>query len=724
MYNNSGKTISNLTGDFINNSVITTGKYSSALGGAIRNKGAITNIIADFIGNSINTSGTNSYAYGGAIYNDYGATIANITGDIIGNSATSTNSYANGGAIYNINATIGDITGDIIGNSATGNNQALGGAIYNNSTTALDKFLLQVNASSFDEFLSNNGFTLEQFLSMVQASSIDEFLSDQGFTDSDAIISNLSADLIGNSAKSKSGTAQGGAIYTKNNLTISTTDSKPTITIKDNYTATGENYETKDDNAIYVNSNSAKVTFKANSGVINIYDNIRGESGYDVEFKGSDSTTSSTPTGTINWYNSIYDGDLTIDNLENLSLVNDKVFDYNVNTLTSDENTNYYLDVNIDSDDLTSSTADNITTASNSSGTVKLKGLNIINAEALNNANNNEIKIQILKTQNDNIQLSNGLDSEDNQYILSESSTTSISTPNVSWEDNVEATTTTTKVKGQFDIGTTTTTNDSIIFSVNEVTQNETITQDGDTIALINQDNSNPTKSATTDNSEAIYTASSDFGTTKGDVTIKGATSSTTSTDENGNQTTTVNTSTIDLGNTHTGFKLNDNNSTTNPTTNPTNNSTLTLDTVKIINPKDEAGSVIDNEFGVINLKDVLVEGEDINSILNNGDMNLSGNNTLNTNVLNSGTINLNDGELSLGSNGMLISNDNSNFIVNGGALNLQNNAISNTNLGNLTLNNNLNLKLYANLAKETIDTIDANNVTINNNSKINVSSI
>ena len=62
-------------------------------------------------------------------------------------------------------------------------------------------------------------------------------------------------------------------------------------------------------------------------------------------------------------------------------------------------------------------------------------------------------------------------------------------------------------------------------------------------------------------------------------------------------------------------------------------------------------------------------------------------------------------------------------LVANGGGLSLQNGAIQNTNLGNLILNNDLDLRLDGNFANQTLDTITANNFEANGNN-INISNI
>ena len=91
-------------------------------------------------------------------------------------------------------------------------------------------------------------------------------------------------------------------------------------------------------------------------------------------------------------------------------------------------------------------------------------------------------------------------------------------------------------------------------------------------------------------------------------------------------------------------------------------------------------------------------------------------------------TVNMFDGTLKFGTNeqegveytGGLVE---SNFNYYGGLVTLQNGGINNANLGNMTLYNEMNLALDADLAKETIDTISADSF-ISNDNKINIKNI
>ena len=118
---------------------------------------------------------------------------------------------------------------------------------------------------------------------------------------------------------------------------------------------------------------------------------------------------------------------------------------------------------------------------------------------------------------------------------------------------------------------------------------------------------------------------------------------------------------------------------------------------------------------GTINLTNVTLSDR----VAGSGVVNVNGNSTINNSITN--TINLNSGDLTLGQTGDL--SQAASLVAQGGGLNLQNGAIQNTNLGNLVLNNDLNLKLEGNFANQTLDTITVNNFEANGKN-INISNI
>ena len=197
---NSGGTIGNITGDFINNSVDNNSAWANYSGGAIYNySGTIGDITGDFINNSATGSG-------GAIQNRADSTIGIITGDFINNSANTSggaidnggsssieaitgdfiNNSANtsGGAIDNVSGTIGDITGNFINNSANTD----GGAIDNVSGTIGD-----ITGNFINNSANTDGGAI--------------------YSGYGSIIGNITGDFINNSAN-----RSGGAIYNTNQI--------------------------------------------------------------------------------------------------------------------------------------------------------------------------------------------------------------------------------------------------------------------------------------------------------------------------------------------------------------------------------------------------------------------------------------------------------------------------------------------------------------------------
>ena len=138
--NNDSGIIGSITGDFEGNYAESNGGAAAARGGALLNFGKITNLAANFNHNYALTNGT--FAIGGAIANMYGNAnskgITTLSGNFRNNFAQTTgvgnDAYAQGGAIYN-SGTIANITGDFIGNYVSGANEKTdGGAVWNAGT--------------------------------------------------------------------------------------------------------------------------------------------------------------------------------------------------------------------------------------------------------------------------------------------------------------------------------------------------------------------------------------------------------------------------------------------------------------------------------------------------------------------------------------------------------------------------------------------------------------
>lgn len=141
--------------------------------------------------------------------------------------------------------------------------------------------------------------------------------------------------------------------------------------------------------------------------------------------------------------------------------------------------------------------------------------------------------------------------------------------------------------------------------------------------------------------------------------------------------------------------------------------------TLNLTNMKEVGGfadeTAVTND-GTVNLSQITLNDK----ITGTGTSNVTGDTTIN-NAVEGNTLNLNSGILTLGQLGNISNADA--LIANGGSLSLQNGTIQETNLGNLTLNQDMNLMLDGNFAEETLDTISANQFTSNGHN-INISNI
>lgn len=375
IYNNWGN-IDTITGDFIGN--YASSSSSNTYGGAIHNyQGEINNIVGSFIQNYVYSSSTT--VNGGAIYNN--GDIGNITGDFIANYAFASKSgSAVGGAIYNTNKPINNITGDFIGNytntAATSSLQKSAGGAINNSTNSskigniTGNFIGNYstgNTSSYGGAIYNYG-EIEKISGDFTGNYVQSSNSDAkgGAIYNNSSIGEISGNFINNYAKTDgNGTAQGGAIYSKKDLTISA-DNRENL-FSGNYTETND---VKDDNAIYLDNAQGTLTFKLqNSGKIIMKDNIDGVEGYKVSIQGDniDNTV-------FYLHNDIRNANVSIGNTT-LNTIDNKIHNYNFNNLNLTDNINIAVDADLANKSMDTISADNY---GELSGKLLVSGINLI----------------------------------------------------------------------------------------------------------------------------------------------------------------------------------------------------------------------------------------------------------------------------------------------------------------------------------------------------------
>ena len=248
----------NITGDFLNNKL--QGISGHYWGGAIYNEGSLS-IIGDVIGNGINnklevyggaiynyktgkiSEITGNYignylvsetklAYGGAIFNYNKAEIGKIEGKFIGNHAIGNlneNGYvgAGAGAIGNDGSKIESITGEFINNyakNASGSGAATGGAIVNIGTgiignieaVFINNYSISLERQAQGGAIYNSSAKMENITGDFTGNytqSMNNASSGGAIHNGSATMGNITGDFTGNYAQSTNNGSNGGAIY-------------------------------------------------------------------------------------------------------------------------------------------------------------------------------------------------------------------------------------------------------------------------------------------------------------------------------------------------------------------------------------------------------------------------------------------------------------------------------------------------------------------------------
>ena len=378
IFNDKYGTIGNITGNFIDNTA------TSSSGRTVENGGTIGDITGDFISNK-----------GGAISNDYDSTIGNITGDFISNKGeaidnsgtigniagdfiANTNDYF--GAICN-NGNIGDITGDFVGNYAN----YYGGAITNNGLFSTignitGNFINNKTGGAYGSggAIYNDGGTIGNitgdFIGNYNAANGWDCNASGGAISNSGTIGDIAGDFIGNYAKSETGEAKGGAIYSSADLNF-VADNR-TNTFKDNYT---ESKGVKDDNAIYIDNNATLNFTMKNNGKIYMADNIDGTVTKDSDGKITDTYNVNIKGDNINnttfyMLNDIRNANVTFDNTT-INAINNQTHVYNFNSLTVNSDTNFVADVDLANEQMDRITAN---TYGTHNGNLNVVGMNLL----------------------------------------------------------------------------------------------------------------------------------------------------------------------------------------------------------------------------------------------------------------------------------------------------------------------------------------------------------
>ena len=416
--------------------------------------------------------------------------------------------------------------------------------------------------------------------------------------------------------------------------------------------------------------------------------NIEGSQKYDVVIDGNDVTTLNgnfkNASTTLNGGSLKFNADTFADSTNkltaqagNINLSDNAMTEYRINELDSNANAGYTLDI-----DFLNKTSDKISAGENSTGTVTLTDLNIIN-EFKQDYVSEDYKIQILDVPSASaLQLALSKELEDKlaatEYLVKteiQSADTEIKAVN-NWDYKYYQTDTTINYYGKLGLATTNTTNDSIGINITR-TESSSAQGDsmGDTLALMNRLETTEERQLNFDASSNIYEVSENLGqTTAGTISINGVSSA------DGSEK-----STVDL-NGYTGFEL-------------ANDTDLNLNDVKFTG--NDTLISVSNENAAVNIKDSYIDGNIEGS--QKYDVVIDGNDvtTLNGNITNADST-LNGGGLKF--NTTTFANSADTLTANAGNIYLDNDSTENYTVNELTSNSEVKYSLDIDLTNKTSD--------------------
>ena len=621
----------------------------------ISSRGVINDISSTFKGNRIEVKSEDDYAYS-AIISEYNAQIKNINSSFIGNEvdATSDNLSTVYGTLVKALSKIDNVTSEFAGNKVTSNSARINGGMLEvategniqklnsdfllnrvenvsgdveGSVIANDGTVVSIDSSKFagNYGVSESGSVLGgaiwnnreigEITGSVFAGNYAQ--SSTGSAKGGAIynintIGNIENTIFtDNYASSGSGEAQGGAIYTDSDLKISAADGKLTE-FTGNYV---ENGGEKENQAIYVASDNAEITLEATGGGhVLMNDVIDGVEGYKLLLGGDGS-------GVISLYNRIHNADVVALNGAGIDFADGNFLDYNFLSLNSDEGADYSIDVNF-----ANGLSDTLVLGAGSSGTIYIDDINL-----LGNTPVSSTIIQVL-TASDSISIGLTQNAIDKFYKVTQEDTfVENDTVNATsyWDTVYQAHTmqnvTTEGIRTAIKDKDRTTA-DSIEYYVEHSTEEIGTESLGDTLKLLTQDLTG-NRVFKSEKSDELYTMTENAGVVNtGSVRVEGARNSETGA-----------LSTIDAGG-HSMLEVSD------------EGASAEYKNVKITNTDIADGSVlnISGAEGSATLYDYIEidTAEGINGIVNNGTLTLNNNAYVasNTGIAGDGTLNLNGG--------------------------------------------------------------------------------
>lgn len=533
IYNNNGH-ITKISGLILNN------KNAS---GAIYNFGqdaVIDSIEADFVGNTNANTGAailsegnariseikNSHFFANSTRNSGGAIRTNVksglnTGSEISiyNSLFRYNSSRQGGAIQNgtssttnINNTVFDKNYSYNADSST--KEGGGGAIYNDGNLYITDSAFLNNATTYD----GGAIYSSRYINNAPDSFVNIYAKNDN-----VLFSNNKSKVTSVSYSESAGYSVTGGQYNdfygtnRSGLSLSANSGK-SITFNGSVQIKGPTFDVNADNADNIKGGSYNFNNTVEAANMSVYNGAEINLG---SYNQSDGTTS---YGVLNLAGKTFTNDT---NGGLIDTTNNHFDEQNFGSTTLNSDLNFNFDMNLASLETDTITAN----YSNGSGKIILSDVNLLGTKSWGDFLESDIgtKIKILNSNSNSLQLglsstlANTLSAAKVSFGTEEISRTDdtiLATTN--WEYDKYKTTIIEEDKyGQWELSKTSTENDSLEFKGTEIekTRYETM---GDTLMLVNQDTTNPTKNFNATNDGDVYNVTANLGTTNGTVNING----------------------------------------------------------------------------------------------------------------------------------------------------------------------------------------------------------
>ncbi len=417
-----------------------------------------------------------------------------------------------------------------------------------------------------------------------------------------------------------------------------------------------------------------------------------------------------------------------------VDLVTGQVENYDIGKLTSDESANWIFEV-----DSSGSGADTLTVGTGSSGTVNVSEINFINGDSPSD----EFTVQVLNAQDDNIQLvvDSSIAGENHKLGTVTRTSEDTVTPTAKWNQTFNKYTQNGTNYGNIDVATTNTTNDSLQLKVTSTEWDEKTVSGsmGDTLALVNQLETEENRNFNFDTANDVYNVTSDLGTSStGTMNVNGVKSGETRSTINGNNynmfalsnPTTLNLNNVKIQGANSVVSGTNKNAVINMNNAELKNNASGITTAGSVNISGKSvfanngnGIEVTDENSIITLNGLDGEGYDVTfkdklKGVSGAKLNLKAGQVEFHKSVTDLDINMEGTTANLASDNVF--NGQNLTVASASNVSMINNSVGTMQLNSLTLNDNMNLGVDVDLANKSMDRISANTYNLGEH-KVNV---